>query len=218
MSITFDHDPMTPFLETDKRPFPEREDAVLTHILRSAFDELFSLSEIAPPCPHCDSKETMLFRRASPPRPHVPSFECKSCGSYYRRATGTPMTGVKMQNIDLELFIRLLSRHQSIRHAAQLLEVKAVTVTNWVKRVRDWLLLLDPTGEMEARVRLGTIAYPDLRCPDCGTRDSLRYRGFSQDTADRVCQCVDCGKYRRLAVIARKVGGDFVLAHKIVNR
>ncbi|WP_432207593.1 DUF746 domain-containing protein [Burkholderia stagnalis] len=39
--------------------------------------------------------------------------------------------------------------------AASELDVGHKVVRRWVRAWRQWLILLDPSGEMEARVRLG---------------------------------------------------------------
>ncbi|MFM0441643.1 DUF746 domain-containing protein, partial [Paraburkholderia strydomiana] len=48
-----------------------------------------------------------------------------------------------------------------------------------VRRFREWLLVLDPAGNYENRVRLGLKApWPVMDCPHCRRRTEARPHGF----------------------------------------
>lgn len=219
MTAIFDHDPSVPFVQTDKRFVPEAEDRMLTAFVSAAFDDILSPSEDPPACPFCGSAKVILFQRPSPPRKLVPVFRCNECRGHYRRTTGTPMARAKLHALDLEAFIKLLSRPLSLCEAARLLETKPLTITNLMARLYEWLEDLDPEGEIAGRIRLGTMAEPLLVCPECGSEDGLRYNGFVDGTQDRVCRCAVCRKYHRLSVmLSRSQDHDEALSHRIVTR
>lgn len=208
-------DPMMPRMG-HYRPIPDTEDKVFSGWLQGQFDELFSSSEAPPRCPHCQGGETVLATRAAHPRPVLPVFRCISCDVHFRRTTGTPISNLKFQN--LEQFIRLLSQQRPVTEAAAILGVKPATVTRWIKRTRQWILELDPTGQWESRVRLGMEIRPDIACPHCGVADRMHYRGFAADTGDRQCRCDACGHFCRLSGVLRDQDPGFVLEHRVVVR
>ncbi|WP_408175708.1 DUF746 domain-containing protein [Paraburkholderia strydomiana] len=50
-----------------------------------------------------------------------------------------------------------------------------------VRRFREWLLVLDPVGSYEKRVRLGLKApWPVMDCPHCRRRTEARPHGFKR--------------------------------------
>ena len=102
--------------------------------------------------------------------------------------------------------------------AADAIGVKAVTVARWIKRMRHWILELDPTGHWEAKVRLGMEIRPEIPCPRCGAADRMHYRGFDAETGERRCRCDACGYYRRLSDLIREQGSDFVLEQRVSVR
>ncbi|WP_234908474.1 DUF746 domain-containing protein [Rhizobium rhizogenes] len=115
-------------------------------------------------------------------------------------------------------FVRLLSQQRPVTDAAAILSVKAVTVTRWIKRMRQWILHLDPTGYWEAKVRLGMEIRPDIGCQHCGVADHMHYRGFVSDTGDRLCRCDACRRFSRLSGVLSDQGPSFVLEHRVVAR
>jgi transposase-like protein len=208
-------DPMMPRMG-HYRPIPDTEDKAFSDWLQSQLDEIFSLSEEPPRCPHCQGDETVLATRAAHPKPVLPVFRCVSCDVHFRRTTGTPLSGLKFHN--LPQFIALLSQQRPVTDAAAILDVKAATVTRWIKRMRQWILHLDPTGYWEAKVRLGMEIRPDIGCPHCGVADHMHYRGFASDTGDRLCRCDACGRFSRLSGMLSDQGPSFVLEHRVVVR
>ncbi|MGG6898165.1 DUF746 domain-containing protein [Rhizobium sp. BR 315] len=208
-------DPMLP-LVGHYRPIPDTEDEALTAWLQGQFDEILSHWEAPPRCPHCQGGETVLATRAAHPKPVIPVFRCLDCDVHFRRTTGTPLSGLKFQK--LPQFIRLLSQQRPVTDAADVLGVKAVTVVRWIKRTRQWMLQLDPTGHWEAKVRLGMEIRPEITCPHCGAVDRMHYRGFDADTGERRCRCDACGYYRRLSDLLQEQGPDFALEHRVAVR
>ena len=65
-------------------------------------------------------------------------------------------------------------------------------------KFRAWLLLLDPTGGWEARVRLGIKPRPLISCPVCGKDASVRFAGFFDDSGARRLACRSCNITFRL--------------------
>ncbi|KXF78012.1 hypothetical protein ATN84_24705 [Paramesorhizobium deserti] len=209
-------DPTVP-LFARSTPLPDTEDPELTRFLEGRFEELLSLSETPPPCPRCQGSHTVLSSRAAHPRPALPVFRCLSCDMHFRRTTGTPIAGLKLHQPWFKDFLRLLSQQRPNNDAARILGVKAVTVARYVKRLRQWLLELDPSGYWEAKVRLGMEIRPDAACPYCHARQSLHYRGFKADDGERQCHCDQCGRYVRLGQVT---GGKDIstLDHRVVVR
>ncbi len=161
-----DHDPLTPYKDTIKRQIPETEDIVLSSFLQTAFDEIYTKSEKPPrSCPHCRCAKIALRQRPQQDRPNRMLFQCYDCRAIFTRATGTPFARARINKIDLSLFFKLLAHYRSVTSAASILGVKPLSVTNWIIRIREWLNILDPSGAMESRIRLGMIAAPDLSCP-----------------------------------------------------
>ena len=208
-------DPMMPRVG-HYRPIPDTEDKAFSGWLQGQFDEIFSSSEEPPRCPHCRSDETVLSARAAHPRPVLPVFRCVACEVHFRRTTGTPLSGLKLHN--LPHFVGLLSQQRPVTDAATILGVKPVTVTRWIRRTRQWILHLDPSGHWDAKVRLGMEIRPDIACPCCGETDRMHYRGFASDSGDRLCRCGACGHFCRLSDELRARGPGFVLDHRVVAR
>ena len=52
-------------------------------------------------------------------------------------------------------FLPWLSCQRPLAHAAEALGTTPDAVKAWVRRFRQWLLVLDPSGQYEQRVRLG---------------------------------------------------------------
>ncbi|MBB3291286.1 MULTISPECIES: DUF746 domain-containing protein [unclassified Rhizobium] len=208
-------DPMLP-RTGHYRPIPETEDKAFSVWLQGQFDEILSLSEAPPRCPHCQGEGTVLKARASPPRPVIPVFSCQTCEIHFRRTTGTPLSGLKFRK--LSLFVCLLSQQRPVTEAAEAIGVKAVTVKRWIERTREWIVQLDPSGHWDAKVRLGMEIRPDIPCPNCGATDGMHYRGFDSDTGDRRFRCDACGRFARLSNVLRDQEPGFVLEHRVVMR
>ncbi|MGO4570158.1 DUF746 domain-containing protein [Rhizobium sp. 2YAF20] len=208
-------DPMMPRMG-HYRPIPDSEDKALTAWLQGQFDEILSLSEAPRRCPHCGGGETVLSARAADPKPVLPVFRCVACDVHFRRTTGTPLSRLKFHN--LPQFIRLLSQQRPVTDAAAILGVKPVSVTRWIKRTRQWILQLDPSGHWDAKVRLGMEIRPDIVCPHCGVADQMHYRGFASDSGVRLCRCDACGRLCRLSGVLHDQGPGFVLDHRVVAR
>ncbi|NLS21386.1 DUF746 domain-containing protein [Rhizobium sp. P40RR-XXII] len=208
-------DPMLP-RTGHYRPIPETEDKAFSAWLQGQFDEILSLSEAPPRCPHCESGQTVLASRAAHPKPVLPVFRCIACDVHFRRTTGTPLSGLKFRK--LSLFICLLSQQRPVTDAAEAIGVKAVTVKRWIERTREWILQLDPTGHWDAKVRLGMEIRPDIPCPNCGETDHMHYRGFASDNGDRLFRCNACGQFARLSNVLREQEPGFVLEHRVIAR
>ncbi|MBB6305537.1 DUF746 domain-containing protein [Rhizobium leucaenae] len=208
-------DPMLP-RTGQYRSIPDTEDKAFSVWLQGQFDEIYSSSETPPLCPHCQSGQTVLATRAAHPKPVLPVFRCIACDVHFRRTTGTPLWALKFHN--LPQFIGLLSQQRPVTEAAVILGVKPVTVSRWIRRTREWILQLDPSGHWDSKVRLGMEIRPDIACPNCGEADRMHYRGFASDTGDRFCRCDACGQFARLSNMLRDQGPDFVLEHRVVNR
>lgn len=80
--------PMVPRFER-KRTLPDTEDVELTAFLERQMEEIHSLSETPPRCPHCEGANTVLSTRAARPKPALPVFRCVDCDVHFRRTTGT---------------------------------------------------------------------------------------------------------------------------------
>ncbi|MBB3571830.1 hypothetical protein [Rhizobium sp. BK491] len=108
------------------RPTPDTEDKALTIWLQGQFDEVMSLSEAPPRCPHCTGGETVLAMRAAHSRPRLQVFYCQSCDVHFRRTTGTPLAWLGFKKLDE--FVWLLSQQRPITDAAEIIVVKPVVV------------------------------------------------------------------------------------------
>lgn len=104
-------------------------------------------------CHRMQRRRDGVVRAGGPSEAGLPVFRCLACDVHFRRTTGTPPSGLKFRK--LELFVRLLSQQRPITDAAEMIDVKVVTVIRWVKRMRQWIPELDPSGYWEAKVRLG---------------------------------------------------------------
>jgi len=160
------------------------------------------------------------MRRCLPHARPIQNRSCRCFGVLLRRAFPPhhrpPLSGLKFRN--LPQFVGLLSQQRPVTDAAALLGVKPVTVSRWIKRMRQWILHLDPTGQWDAKVRLGMEIRPDIACPHCGVADHMHYRGFASDTGDRLCRCDACGRFCRLPDVLPDRGPGFVLEHRVVAR
>jgi len=70
----------------------DTEDKALTAWLQGQFDEILSLSEAPPRCPHWHSDEAVLDTRAAHPKPVLPVCSVCCCDVHFRRTNG-PLSG-----------------------------------------------------------------------------------------------------------------------------
>ena len=182
-------DPHVPLYTKGRRPIPETEDRALTAYVLRALREARSKSEVPLACPHCGSRATILAARPHARMPR-PTFLCYDCGRRYNRLTGTPLARLRHET-KLLAFARLLSQQISYAQAAKRLEVDYTAIANWTAKFRLWLLLIDPSGEWESRVRIGLKPRPDVSCPRCEARE-VRFHGFDSQTGDRRLSCKSC--------------------------
>lgn len=196
------------------RPIPRShtEDRQLTEFLAAEIGKVFSDSTAAPCCPHCAGNDTRL--RVRPRTPSVlPEFQCRSCARCFTRATRTPMANMLRRDM-LFAFLPWLSQHRPLAHAAAELGTKPGVVKAWVKRFRQWLLVLDPSGQYEQRVRLGLkTPWPLLPCPHCGEEAPARPHGFRPTRtqpvaapARRLFRCSACNGFFDTAGASRGGG------------
>ncbi|WP_158229210.1 DUF746 domain-containing protein [Collimonas sp. PA-H2] len=155
--------------------FPDSEDKTLTVYLEQALAEVYSKNLHPPACPHCFSRRTILAARPRANEPK-PSFFCKTCDRRFNRLTGTPLARLRYAEL-MPAFFRLLSQQLPYEDAARRLNVYVPLIRNWAKKIRQWLLQLDPSGEWEAKVRLGIKLRPHLRCPRCDVPGEKRFFG-----------------------------------------
>ncbi|WP_027800245.1 DUF746 domain-containing protein [Paraburkholderia dilworthii] len=100
-------------------------------------------------------------------------------------------------------FLPLLSQHRPLAYAADELGTTPEIVKAWVRRFREWLLVLDTTGDFERRVRLGLKApWPLMDCPHCLKQVEARPHGFKrtrkQTAAElkrRLFRCTGCNGF-----------------------
>ncbi|MFC2254909.1 DUF746 domain-containing protein [Labrys portucalensis] len=154
------------------------EDKELSAFLTVAIEEAFSLNPEPPACPHCRSGRTILCHKGTVSN-GIPCFTCRDCKRSYSRRTGTPLQGFRERHKLLDV-VAMLSQQMPVIEAARRLEVSRHMLSRWVPAFRQWLLKLDPSGHMEAKVKLGL--RPSIRqlpCPHCGRRGHLRPWGYS---------------------------------------
>ncbi|WP_254615447.1 DUF746 domain-containing protein [Cupriavidus basilensis] len=178
-------------LNTRHMAYPDSEDRELTAYLEGLLLAYHSLSPTpVPPCPACGSHNTRYHCR-----PHgvvlLPLFQCRDCKRYYNRRSGTPLAFLRHAK-KMPAFIRLLSQQISMEEAQLRLRMDYAGVANWLARFRELLLLHDPSGKWEARVRLGIkfqFVGQCLRCPYAG---AFGHGGVAL-SGERQAICPDCG-------------------------
>jgi transposase-like protein len=148
-----------------------------------------------------------LRRSARPGKVRLPAFQCRACKRQFNRLTGTPLANISKREppSTLMAFAAMLSQQMPYAAAAEHLGLHAMVVSRWTRRMRAWLLHLDPNGHWEGKVRLG-IRPPDpvAKCPSCGHTGPVTFLGFIP--AERVhgermrqCRCGACrGVFRFL--------------------
>jgi len=186
----------TPLKQRSIDLYPDTEDTQLTTFLEAAIEEVLSYSETPPGCPHCGSRVTALAARARARQ--QPVFMCNGCRRQFNRRTGTALARLTRRDA-LMPFIRLLSWQAPYQVAVQRLEVDERIISAWVAKFRRWTLDLDPTGRMEARIRLGVRPPPaNAECPACQCARPKQLAGYAkrrlgQARKMRQARCPSCG-------------------------
>ena len=107
-------------------------------------------------------------------------------------------------------FLPLLSQHRPLADAADQLGTTPEVVKAWVRRFREWLLVLDPAGNYEKRVRLGLKApRPMMDCPHCLKQVEARPHGFKRtrtrtaaELKRRLFRCTSCDRFFDVSIDA----------------
>ncbi|WP_423758934.1 DUF746 domain-containing protein [Burkholderia sp. NLJ2] len=156
-------------------PVERVEDTVLSKFLLERIEAALSQSSIPSPCPWCSSEQTEYHPQQRPNG--LPGFRCRTCLAYFTRISNTPLNGRHMRKYALQL-VRMLGWRETSRAAAIELGIDPTTGHRWVRACRRWLLMLDPSGRMEARVRLGSGREPIVRtCEKCGNAGPILLLG-----------------------------------------
>ncbi|MPV67678.1 DUF746 domain-containing protein [Burkholderia sp. BE17] len=156
-------------------PVERVEDALLSKFLLEQIDKALSQSTTPVPCPWCSSEHTEYHPQQRPNG--LPGFRCRACLSYFTRISNTPLNGPHMRKHALHL-ARMLGWRETGKAAALELGVDSAVANRWVYGLRQWLLVLDPSGRMEARVRLGIGREPIVRtCEKCGSTGPIQLLG-----------------------------------------
>ncbi|TCK32030.1 transposase-like protein [Paraburkholderia sp. BL8N3] len=184
-------------------PLPRRhiEDRELTAFLADEIGKVFSQNIEPPACPHCEGVNTHLSSRPRTPTA-LPTFQCRTCTRYFTRATRTPMANMLRRDM-LFSFLPWLSQHRPLTHAAAQFNTSPEIVKAWVKRFRQWLIVLDPSGHREQRVKLGLKApWPVLACPHCHQEAPAMPHGFKRTRTQsaqmlkrRLFRCTLCTRF-----------------------
>ncbi len=179
-----------PALRTLGSTLFDTEDKELTAYLQRELEQVQSLSLHPCACPRCGSRQTALKNRPDA-YSRRPTFKCKSCRRRFNRLTGTPLARLHYPELMPE-FIRLLSQQVPYEEASRRLGLDYNAVQNWAKKFRLWLLQLDPSGQWEARVRLGIKPRAHIRCPRCGDEGGKQFSG-KNGAGERRLTCFACG-------------------------
>jgi len=126
-------------------------DAELAAYLQEAWRALHAEAAVAPDCPHCGTDGAHACPATADELPH---FRCRQCRRRFNRLSATPLARLRHTDRFVPIFA-LLARSMSLAEAARQLDVKAETVAHWSTQIRQWLLMLDPSGKWERRVQLG---------------------------------------------------------------
>jgi transposase-like protein len=175
-----------PHVQREKSRYTDTEDIALTAYLERELAEVYSKNLHPPACPYCQSRRTVLQQK---PYTRLPRFACRTCKQTFNRVVGTPL--FRLRAAKLPLFIRLLSQQIPYNEAARRIGVNIISIQNWAKKFRMWLLQLDPAGKWEKRVRLGIRARPHIPCPRCGV-DGEKYLGGYMHSGERRLCCPTC--------------------------
>jgi len=175
--------------------FPWREDPALTAFLQGHIAEALSKNPDPPACHYCGGHQVTLRYRGRPPN-GIPYFNCQQCGKGFNRRTGTALQSF-LRCDKLDAFLPLLSQQRSIASTSDMLGVSRAMLARWVRVFRKWLLELDPSGEWEAKVRLGMRPeLPKLQCPSCDNQQQFFRHGFVDGNRQgkRLFRCKACGR------------------------
>ena len=120
-------------------------------------DKALSLDQTPVPCPWCGGDRTSYhsYRRPS----GLPCFRCQSCLAYFTRVSNTPLLFPRAR-AHARRFVTMLGWREGFDAAAHELDVGHKVVRRLVRVWQQGLILLDPSGEMEARVWLGVQPQP----------------------------------------------------------
>lgn len=133
-------------------PIERHDDHELSAFLVKHVDAALSDNRVPDPCPWCGSGRTEYHPA---PRPSgLPSFRCRACLAYFTRVSNTPLIHPKARALVWRL-LPMLGWKETTEAAVLELGVTAALLQSWLRAWRQWLLLLDPSGAMEARVWLG---------------------------------------------------------------
>ncbi len=190
------------------------EDTALTDFVTRAWLELVNPhTSPVPRCPHCDS---LRIRAERAKNGQLPKFFCHDCRRSFNRLTGTPF--VTLQNrAKGAAMIPLLSRQMSLQQVGERLGRTQKAVLLWLLAYRRWLLDLDPSGQWEARVRLGVRVAPRATCVQCGFEGGFKSGGFDPQGRRRV-RCPQCGRSRLLDMLQREGQAlDGVVMHDAID-
>lgn len=140
------------------------EDATLSAFLLKHVDALLSDDSAPRRCPWCGSDRVASVH----PRPGgLPRLSCDACLAWFTKVSNTPLVTQPARE-HARRFVTMLGWHESARVVARELGVPRQTVVRWIQVWRQWLLVLDPTGEMEARVKLELCQIPPSETRDAG--------------------------------------------------
>ncbi|WP_247538248.1 DUF746 domain-containing protein [Ralstonia pseudosolanacearum] len=128
------------------------EDVELSAFLGRHIDAIFSTSAMPDPCPWCGSPHAEC--QATPKQGRLPGFRCRTCRAYFTRASNTPLVHAVGREHVWRL-LPMLGWHASGDAAARAFGMSTSALHDWLRDWRRWLLLLDPSGAMEAKVWLG---------------------------------------------------------------
>jgi len=200
-------------------PIERVEDAVLSQFLLERIETALSLGTTPPKCPWCSSEYTEYHPQQRPNG--LPGFRCRECLSYFTRISNTPLNGRHMRKHAVQL-TRMLGWRENSKAAASELDVDPTVAHRWVYGLRQWLLMLDPSGRMEARVRLGIAREPIVRtCEKCGNDGPILLLGPTNrppaPNGDRQykLRCGNCSRHSRtwLSYAERGVAGEPAAEH-----
>ncbi|WP_369679391.1 DUF746 domain-containing protein [Burkholderia ubonensis] len=159
-------------------PVERVEDIVVTTFLLERIDASLSQSTTPPQCPWCSSEHTEYHPQQRPNG--LPGFRCRACLSYFTRISNTPLNGPHLRKHAVQL-ARMLGWRETTKAAALELGVESAVAHRWVYGLRQWLLMLDRSGRMEARVQLGvgreSIVRKCEKCEKCGHTGPIRLLG-----------------------------------------
>ncbi|MGA4348455.1 DUF746 domain-containing protein [Ralstonia nicotianae] len=180
-------------LSAAHQAYPDSEDLQLTAYVQALLEAYHSKQGApVPPCPGCGSHNTRYHCRPNRFVP-LPLFRCRTCRKTYSRVTGSPLA--RLRHVDkMPAFIRLLSQQISLEEASFRLKLDSECISNWLARFRELILLHDPSGQWESRVRLGIKFQFAGICSRCEYTGAFLHGGTALTGERRVicpsCRCV----------------------------